>query len=153
MNLILIGEEVEKEKLNAILRRKGIFDKVILKGITPYREVAYYMKVSELLVLPTWAEGLPNVVMEAMAIGLPVVATDVGGIPEVLENEVTGLSVPAKNVAKLTEAIIRMMEDRTLREACIAKAKKLIFDKFDVKKNANQLYELLVELKNKHSYS
>jgi glycosyltransferase involved in cell wall biosynthesis len=153
LNLILIGEEIEKEKLFTMLGRQGISDRVIFKGIVPYKEVAYYMKVAELLVLPTWAEGLPNVVMEAMAIGLPVVATNVGGIPEVLENEVTGLSVPAKNAEKLKEAIIRMLEDKTLREICAADAKKLIYDRFNVNKNVNQLYDLLVGVKNDHSYS
>ncbi|MBE0426207.1 MAG: glycosyltransferase [Nitrospirae bacterium] len=153
IDLILIGEEIEKEKLIAKFRDYGILNRVIFKGIIQYSEVAKYMKVSNLLVLPTWAEGLPNVVMEAMAVGLPVVATDVGGIPEVLENEVTGLSVPAKNVEKLIEAIIRMIEDRDLRENCIKNAKNLIYEKFDVKKNVHQLYDLLQEVKNNYSQS
>ncbi|MEW6600038.1 MAG: glycosyltransferase [Nitrospirota bacterium] len=153
IDLIFIGEEIEKEKLIAGLSSYGISDRVIFKGMIPYREVAYYMKVSDLLVLPTWAEGLPNVVMEAMAVGLPVVATDVGGIPEVLENEVTGLSVPAKNTEKLSEAMIRMLADRELREHCIANAKNLIHEKFDVKKNVNKLYYLLSELKNNHAHA
>ena len=152
VDLILIGEEIEKQNLSDIFNRYGISKRVIFRGIVPYREVASYMKVSDLLVLPSWAEGLPNVVLEAMAIGLPVVATDVGGIPEVLENEVTGLSLPAKDIEKLTEAMIRMLEDRTLRETCITNAKKLIHNKFDVKKNVNKLYDMLVEVKNKHSY-
>ncbi|MGB9730304.1 MAG: glycosyltransferase [Thermoprotei archaeon] len=151
IDLILIGEEIEKEKLQNKLRNYGILeDKVIFKGLVPYKEVAYYMKISELLVLPTWAEGLPNVVMEAMASELPVVATNVGGIPEIIENEVTGLSVPAKNVEKLAEAIIRMIEDKNLREDCIKNAKKLIHEKFDVKKNVHQLYEILIEVKNNY---
>lgn len=150
IDLILIGEEIEKEKLVVKFRDYRILNRVIFKGLVPYRDVAKYMGVSNLLVLPTWAEGLPNVVMEAMATGLPVVATDVGGIPEILENEVTGLSVPAKNVEKLTEAIIRMIEDRELRERCIKNAKKLIYENFDVRKNVNKLYEILQEVKDNY---
>ncbi|MEM3035877.1 MAG: glycosyltransferase [Thermoplasmata archaeon] len=151
VDLILIGEEIEKEKLARKFEQEGILKRVFFKGIIPYKEVAYYMKVSYLLCLPTWAEGLPNVVMEAMASGLPVIATNVGGIPEILEDEVTGLSVPVKNVEKLTEAVIKMLEDRSLRENCIMNAKKLIYEKFDVKKNVHQLYELLQEVKNNYS--
>jgi teichuronic acid biosynthesis glycosyltransferase TuaC len=152
IDLILIGEEIEKEKIVNKFRNYGQLDRVHFKGIIPYKEVAYYMGISEILVLPTWAEGLPNVVMEAMAIGLPVVATDVGGIPEVLKNGMTGLSVPVKNVEKLTEAVIKMIEDKDLRENCIKNAKKLMHDKFNVKTNVLQLYSLLQEVINNHSH-
>jgi len=146
IHLLMIGEEIEKETL---IKKfvESVSDRVHFKGIIPYKEVAYYMKIAELLVLPTWAEGLPNVVMEAMAIGLPIVATDVGGIPEVLQNGITGLSVPAKNAEKLTEAIVRMIEDKNLRETCMRNAKELIHNKFDVKKNVLQLLNLLETLR------
>jgi glycosyltransferase involved in cell wall biosynthesis len=150
-DLILIGEEIEKEELMRKFEEIGVLDRVFLKGIVPYKEIANYMNISDLLVLPTWAEGLPNVVMEAMAVGLPVVATNVGGIPEVLENGVTGLSVPVKNVKKLTEAVIKMLENKSLRENCIKNAKNLICEKFDVRKNVHQLYNLLQELKTNYS--
>ena len=151
INLILVGEEIEKEKLVAKFKEAKVLNRVLFKGNSPYKEIAYYMKISDILVLPTWAEGLPNVVMEAMATGLPVVATNVGGIPEILEDGVTGLSVPAKNVVKLTEAIIKMLEDESLREKCVRNAKELIIKKFDVKKNVFKLYELLQEVKNNYS--
>jgi len=146
-NLILIGEELEKEKLTAKFREYRLLNRILFKGMVSHEEIATYMKISDLLVLPTWAEGLPNVVMEAMASGLPVIATDVGGIPEILANGVTGLSVPAKDVETLTEAVIKMIENKDLREKCIRNAKKLIYEKFDVKKNVHQLYNLLKELK------
>lgn len=147
IDLLLVGEEIEKEKIVNFFNREGILHRVHLAGIVPYREVSYYMRVADIFVLPTWAEGLPNVVMEAMATELPVVVTDVGGIPEILENEVNGLSVPAKNVEKLTVAVSRMIEDKCLRERCIKNAKDLILEKFDVKKNVIQLCNLLEDLK------
>lgn len=149
-DLIMIGEEIEKEKIMMTLRENGLQDRVQFRGIVSHSDVAHYMKIAELLVLPTWAEGLPNVVMEAMAIGLPVVASNVDGIPEVLQNEVTGISVPAKNVDKLTDAVTRMLDDSALRETCIANAKKMVYDNFDVNKNVNLLYDMLVEIKNNH---
>ena len=144
-NLLLIGEEIEKENLVKLFKNAGILDKVSFKGIIPHKEIAYYMNVSDLLLFPSWNEGLPNVVMEAMACGLPVVTSNVGGIPEIVINNITGLSVPAKNVGKLTEAAIRMIEDEKLRETCTKNAKKLIIEKFDVKKNVNLLYNIMEE--------
>ena len=149
-DLILIGEEIEKEKLIAEFGNSELLNRVLFKGIIPHEEVADYMKISNLLVFPSWAEGLPNVVMEAMAIGLPVVSSDVGGIPEVLKDGVTGLSVPPKNVEKLTEAVTRMIEDSDLREKCINNAKQLIGNEFDVKKNVKKLYEILLDVKNSY---
>lgn len=150
INLILVGEEIEKKKLQSKFNEDGLLDRVHFQGIRSYREVAHFMKISHLLVLPTWAEGLPNVVMEAMSIGLPVVATNVGGIPEILENGVTGLSVPAKNIEKLTEAITKMIEDKVLREKCTGNAKELIHKKFEVRKNVFELYEILQEVINNY---
>ncbi|MBI4687082.1 MAG: glycosyltransferase [Nitrospirae bacterium] len=148
MDLLLIGEEMEKVQVMDILRHHGITKRVILKGIIPYNEIPKYMKASDFMALPTWAEGLPNVVMEAMASSLPVVATDVGGIPEVLKHRVTGLSVPPKNIEKLKDALIEMIEDKQLRETCVRNAKELIEDKFDVRKNVDQLYKMLEQIRN-----
>lgn len=153
VNLILIGEEIEKETLVEKFKNENILDKIIFTGIIPFKEVAYYMKVATVLVFPTWAEGLPNVVMEAMASGLPVVASDVDGIPEVLEDRITGLSVPARNLERLTEAMIEMIENEELRTVCINNAKQLISESFDVKKNASHLYHLLENLKKRSHQS
>lgn len=152
VDLIFVGEFLEKERLEIKLRDEGILDRVLFKGIVTHKEVAYYMKLSDLLVLPTWAEGLPNVVMESMALGLPVVASNVGGIPEIIKDGINGLLVQAKNSSELTSAIMRMMNDVELRKQCIANARNLIFEKFDVKKNVNQLYEILENMLKKSPY-
>lgn len=141
--LIFAGEELEKPELISALEKRKISGNVIFTGIVPHGNLAGYMKASDLLVLPTWAEGLPNVVIEAMACGLPVVTTDVGGIPEILENGVTGLMVPARDTEKLAKAIFRMIEDPDLREECVKNARELVIRNFDVRKNVFRLgYEL-----------
>jgi len=137
--LILVGEEIEKERLEKIFKEAKILHKIIFKGIISYQEVARFMKISDLLVFPSWKEGLPNVILESMAIGLPVVASNAGGIPEVIKNEITGLLVPVKNVDMLVIAVNKMMEDKQLRRMCINNAKELVNKKFDVRKNVNDL--------------
>ncbi|MFQ5486691.1 MAG: glycosyltransferase [Desulfobacterales bacterium] len=105
------------------------------------------MKISDVLIFPSWSEGLPNVVMEAMAAGLPVVASGVGGIPEILENGVNGLLVPPRNVQSLITATGRMLNDKKLSQDCIRNAKRLIRERFDVKKNVDELCTLLQQMR------
>ncbi len=147
VDLIMAGEETERSGLAEFLKKKGLESRVRFTGIIPYAEIAAYMKASDLLVLPTWAEGLPNVVMEAMACGLPVVATDVGGIPEILTDGVTGLSVPPREPTGLAGAIQRLLGDRRLRSLCAENARALMRESFDVRKNAAGLAGMLRETK------
>ncbi len=69
-----------------------------------------------MLVLPSLSEGRPNVVLEALSCEVPVVATDVGGIPEIMTEGETGYLVPAKNPEKLSEKINKLLEDESRRE-------------------------------------
>lgn len=146
MKLIMIGEEIEKAVFLESVSAYGIKDRIHFTGIVPYKKVAEYMKVSDLLVFPSWVEGLPNVIMESMAIGLPVVASNAGGIPEILKDGVTGLSVPVRDAGKLTDAIIKMLTDYNLRTNCIKNAQQLIRNKFDVRKNVNLLLKIFQNL-------
>lgn len=145
LDLILAGEETEKDGLELMLQQQGLRERVTFTGIITHAEIARYMAAADLLVLPTWAEGLPNVVMEAMAAGLPVVATNVGGIPEILIDGVTGLAVPPRQPARLAEAMLRLLTDRPLRELCRSNGRTLMLKQFDVRKNAARLAGILEE--------
>jgi glycosyltransferase involved in cell wall biosynthesis len=70
---------------------------------------------AQISVLPSLAEGMPHVVLEAMALGVPTIATCVAGTPEVIEDGRSGLLIPPNNVPALTEAIIRLAQDAALR--------------------------------------
>ena len=142
-HLILAGQETEKSQLIPRFRDGKVSDRVHFMGILPYEKVAWVMKISDVLVLPSQAEGLPNVVMEAMACGVPVVASNVGGIPEVVVDGVTGLSVPCRDSEALTRALTRMIDDQRLRKTCITNARRLILNHFDVKRNVSILVRCL----------
>ncbi|NIR49305.1 glycosyltransferase family 4 protein [candidate division KSB1 bacterium] len=148
LDLILVGEEDEKSKLRAELEQAGLLQRVVFTGIISQQDVARYMNVAEMLVFPSWAEGLPNAVMEAMAAGLPVVASDVGGIPEIVVNGVSGLLVSPRNVAALTKAVDLMLQNEDLRASCRRNAECLIRKKFDVRRNVDELCALLQMLQN-----
>jgi glycosyltransferase involved in cell wall biosynthesis len=146
LDLVLVGEPLEFVSVRRELSRLGVEGRVHFRGLVSYSEMPKYMKAADLLVLPTWAEGLPNVVLEAMAAGLPVVATAVGGIPEVVRNEVTGLLVEPRSPERLATAITRMLVEPQLRERCTANARELVLRDFDVRKNAHVLLGILEQL-------
>ena len=146
--LIMIGEKIEINTILSMLRDSMLLDRVHFKGILSYEEVAKYMRACDVLVFPSWSEGLPNVVMEAMASGLPVVTSDVGGITEIVHNGITGIAVPPKQVSILTKAILRMINDENLKRNCTKNAMKLISNEFDVSKNVNKLIMYLQSIKN-----
>src|SRR5262249_10197977 len=83
-------------------------------------------------------DGLPNVLLEAMALGTPCVSTDVTGIPEVVRNGETGLMVPQHDPVALAEAVERLLVDSELRLRLAARARQLIEQEFDIRRNAAQ---------------
>jgi len=80
-------------------------DTVEIVGQIPHKKIAEYMKNADFIILPSWSEGLPTVLVEAMACGLPVIATNVGGIPEIINKDV-GILVEPKNPEKLAKGIM-----------------------------------------------
>jgi glycosyltransferase involved in cell wall biosynthesis len=92
-------------------------DRVRVLPAQPREEIFRLYREADVFVLPTWREGFPNVVIEAMAAGLPVVATPVGAIPEAVESGKSGLLVPVRDIAALEAALRRLIEDPALRRA------------------------------------
>jgi glycosyltransferase involved in cell wall biosynthesis len=84
-------------------------------------------------------DGLPTVILEAMALGTPCVGTDVTGIPEVLHDNETGLMVPQHAPARLADALQRLLSDATLRCALAGKARRLVEEEFDIHRNAARI--------------
>jgi len=99
---VLISDGEEKKKLQKLVKEKGVQKHVFFLGYVD--NAAQYMKAFDIFMLPSVKEGLPYVLLEAHAAGLPIVATDVGGIPEVVRDK-AGIVVPPKNHQKLADAI------------------------------------------------
>jgi glycogen synthase len=108
------GAEIERNwMLETLLPFR---DRVHFTGWLSPSEVAEWYSASDILVVPSWYEPFGMVILEGMLHGLPIAATDVGGPAEILEHERTGLLFPAKNVAALTDTLLRLINDSTLRQ-------------------------------------
>jgi glycosyltransferase involved in cell wall biosynthesis len=102
--LALVGDGPMQAELARLLSEAGLESRVILTGGLEPPAVAGWVRASDLLTLPSWSEGYPNVVVEALACGRPVVATDVGGTREIVD-AFNGILVPPRNPAALLQAL------------------------------------------------
>jgi L-malate glycosyltransferase len=116
---LLVGDGVERPRTAAMAAQLGLSETVLFLGRR--NDVSTILACCDLFVLPSWAEGLPNSVLEAMAAGIPVVATRVGGTPEIIQHGVNGLLVNPRDPHRLAEAIMQILQDppraRALAEA------------------------------------
>jgi glycosyltransferase involved in cell wall biosynthesis len=126
----------------------GLQDYVHLLGPQPQYEVRRKLSQASVLVAPCILasdgdrDGLPTVLLEAMAVGTPVVSTDVTGIPEILEDRVTGLAVPQRDPSALAMACQELVEDAALRKKLSVNARALIEERFDIRQNSKDLRRL-----------
>jgi glycosyltransferase involved in cell wall biosynthesis len=123
--LCLVGKPENQEytrELKAQVDRLGLADRVLFVGAVPQAELAVYMAKARALVLVSSSEGLPRVIMEAMFGGLVVIGSRVSGIPEVIEDRVTGYLVPPGDVPALVEALHAVYGDPNI-EAMGARAR------------------------------
>ena len=113
VHLLIVGDGPLRGTVEQLIEQSGIGDVVTLTGMR--NDTPELLRTMDIFVLPSLAEGTSNTILEAMASGLPVVATDVGGNPELVRNESTGLLVPAANPAALADAIAQLISDPGLR--------------------------------------
>jgi colanic acid/amylovoran biosynthesis glycosyltransferase len=146
----IIGEGPLENELRAQIEQLNLQNRVALSSAKPQREVRQRLAAASVFVLPSLVDpdggidNLPTVIMEAMATGLPVISTDIGGIPEmVIENE-TGFLVQPGDATALAGAIEKMIDDRlsaqSLGQAGYKRAQKL----FSIDKNVRELCALLL---------
>lgn len=111
---VLAGDGEMRAFFEEQVRSMGLTDMFVFLGHRT--DIPELVSCCDIGVLASKTEGLPNAVLEYLAAGLPVVATSVGGVPEIIENEVHGLLIPPESPATLSTAIIRLLKDPQLRE-------------------------------------
>jgi glycosyltransferase involved in cell wall biosynthesis len=112
--LFLVGDGPEKSHLQYLAERMGITGRIIFTGFVPHSKVRDFLREASVFVLPSRFEGLPNALLQAMAAGLPCVATNVGGVPDVIENGINGILIPPGREDLLAEALEKVLIDQDL---------------------------------------
>jgi glycosyltransferase involved in cell wall biosynthesis len=115
--VVLVGDGPEIESLKALSAKLGLGESIRFAG--HQADVGPYYALATILALPSHSEGSPNVVFEAMAAGVPVVATAAGGVPEILTDEQNGLIVPLSDPVAMAKGIERLLQDEPLRSRLI----------------------------------
>jgi glycosyltransferase involved in cell wall biosynthesis len=141
---IFVGGGPEKDGMEAYAREIGIYDKLIFAGVQ--NDVPLYLNLFDIFVQPSLSEGFGIAAVEAMACGKPVVATEVGGVPEVIESGKDGLLVPSQDSGALAEAIIELALDPEKMAAISANAIATARGRFDVRVMVEQIDRLYREL-------
>ena len=128
IRLFLAGGGPEKSSIEHAIVRHGLDGRVVMLGQRD--DVRRLLAAADAFLLTSVSEGIPMTIIEAMAAGVPVVATTVGGVPELLQNGVTGLLAPAGDAAGLADALVRLADDGDLRARLAAAAKRRALENF-----------------------
>jgi glycosyltransferase involved in cell wall biosynthesis len=144
--LICVGDGPARGGLLVLQGRLAREEAVVLSGRVAPDEVQRFLQAADFLVLPSYSEGMPQAVLEAMNCGLPVVATRVGGVPEAVIDGETGLLVEAKNVDQLRGAMERMITDKAFRLTAGQKGLTRARAVFDPERNARTFADALSSL-------
>lgn len=143
LRVTLIGDGPERAGLEREAAERGLADVVDFAGYRNQTEVAEALRETDALVLPSFAEGVPVVLMEAMAAARPVVTTRIAGVPELVEDRVSGRLVPPGDVDALAEALRAVLSDAALRARMGAAGRAKVCAEFDIGKEAAWLSRLL----------
>lgn len=142
--LIIVGDGPERARLEA--EAESLRGRVIFTG--QVRDIRTFYALADAFVLPSASEGSPNVLLEAMAANLPIVATAVGGVPEMVENNETALLVPPNDPSSIAAAIARILTDRELSKLLTKNAATLVDTRYTPENYVRSLVEIYREVIN-----
>lgn len=140
--LVLIGDGPQRQQLEVLATERGVAERIHFVGNLPHNELPNYLAIADAFVRPSRSEGLGTAFLEAMAAGVPVVATPVGGISDFLQNNETGLLAQAGNAQSIVQSMQTILHDRELREKIIKKARALVTQRYSWDKIAQQYREI-----------
>ena len=125
---LIVGSGPEQANLEAMVRQQGLDSGVTFAG--QQADVLPILQASDLMILPSHSEGSPHVVLEAMAAGVPIVATNVGGVPEILTDGKTAILVPPRDPEAMASGIARVLESPETAASLAANAKQVLQERF-----------------------
>jgi glycosyltransferase involved in cell wall biosynthesis len=146
VSFIICGEGKLASKIMKMIKNEHLEGHVTLTGPIPHEDVPQYLNEMKLLVLPSYTEGLPNIVLEAMACGTPVLATPVGAIPDIVKDNETGFLLKSNDPKHIAERIIELLNKPELLEKVSFNAYNFVRENFSYKKTLESWKRIINEL-------
>ena len=146
VKLLIAGIGPQEKKLRKLARRLNMENKVDFLGHVQHDDLPKYYSLADVFVRPSLSEGLGNVFLEAMAAGVPIIGTPVGGIPDFLVDKETGLFCKIKDPKSIAQKIKQILGDQQLREKLVANGLKLVQEKYDWNLIARQMGNIYDQL-------
>ena len=147
--LTLVGDGEDRSYLEQLSSEMGIGDRLVFTGFAGQDEVRRYLLESDIFILPSFAEGVPVSLMEAMSCGIPVISTYVGGIAELINSEETGLLVSPSDPVQLKDAIARYIDDYDLRDNVSRQGREKVVSDYNIDNEVDKLAQLFLKQSNK----
>ncbi|MBI5739844.1 MAG: glycosyltransferase family 4 protein [Nitrospirae bacterium] len=153
LHAIILGSGPGQSVIQKEIYAGGMEKRVHLPGNQPHSDISKWLSASDIFVLPSHYEGLPNAVLEAMACGLPVIAARVGGIPEAVADGETGLLIDSKDISSLSGAIACLAANSDLARTMGERGRKVVMTGFSWQYNAAEMIGIYNSLRHAGSPS
>ncbi len=148
VKFLQIGKGEELENLRKTISELKLENRVILKNFMEHKDMVKYLRLADIFIRPSLSEGLGNSFLEAMAVGVPIIGTPVGGIPDFLIDGETGLFCEVKNPKSIAEAVKKYIEDKDLYNRIVQNGQKLVLENYSWDKITKQMREVFLSILN-----
>jgi glycosyltransferase involved in cell wall biosynthesis len=142
-SLVLVGDGPDRKRVEDRILRNGLKDRVTMLGRLPEARTLEEIAQADVLVLASFMEGLPVVLMEALALGVPVIAPAIAGIPELIAHGRTGLLFDAGDWGQLSERLVEISRDRAMRVRMAEAGRGQVEDMFSIARAVQPLFDHL----------
>jgi glycosyltransferase involved in cell wall biosynthesis len=151
---LIAGDGEDRDKLRVLAEQKGLASRVVFLGSKSHEELPEILQCGDVFVRASLSEGLGNAFLEAMAAGIPIIGTPVGGIPDFLKDGETGVFCQPRDPKSIANAVIRLFgysviregEERAFRERLISNGERMVREGYDWDGIASRIRAMLIEL-------
>lgn len=143
--LVILGKGPDEKMLKDLAQNQGVEEAVLFLGHRDYKELPVYVEAADIFIRPSLSEGLGNSFLEAMAVGTPIIATSVGGIPDFLTEGETGLFCQVRNPVSIAQAVEKYVNNQDLYQKVKNQGQKLVLEKYSWDRVAQKMGKIFRE--------
>jgi len=143
-HFVIVGDGPEAAKIAGMISERGLGNRVTMTGYM--RDPRKVLQDFDLMVLPSLTEGFPNVVLEALMMEVPVISTDVGGVPEIIRDGEEGVLIPPGDPGTMARAMVDFLGDKEKYNRMALQGKKIVEERFDFRSRTRKLEKIYTEV-------